>query len=86
MIYKELVIKNKHGLHARPAAKFVRLANQFSSDILVESNGEQANGKSIMGLMVLGIKQGSVLKVTITGPDASSLLSAIEDVINNAFE
>ena len=66
-IVRELVVGNKLGLHARPAAMFVRVANRFSADIQVEKDGEEINGKSIMGLMLLAAGCGSRLKVTATG-------------------
>jgi phosphocarrier protein HPr len=69
-VVRDLIIGNKLGLHARPAAMFVRVANRFASDIQVEKDGEEINGKSIMGLMLLAAGCGSRLKVTVTGGDA----------------
>jgi phosphocarrier protein len=79
------MIQNKLGLHARPAAMFVRLANQFSSEIIVEKDGEEINGKSIMGLMLLAAGQGSKLKITAQGIDAEKALQAISEIIENKF-
>ncbi len=78
---KELLVTNKLGLHARPAAMFVRVANRYTSEILVETNGEESNGKSIMGLMLLAAKCGSRLKLTITGEDAAEMLGEIEHLL-----
>jgi phosphocarrier protein len=82
----ELVIGNKLGLHARPAAMFVRVANRFSADIQVEKDGEEINGKSIMGLMLLAAGCGSRLKVTATGSDAADMIKALEELIARKFD
>ena len=83
---RELVIGNKLGLHARPAAMFVRVANRYSSDILVEKDGEEINGKSIMGLMLLAAGCGSRLRVTVTGGDAEDMVRALEELIARKFD
>lgn len=85
-VVRELVVGNKLGLHARPAAMFVRIANRFSSDILVEKDGEEINGKSIMGLMLLAAGCGSRLKVTATGGDANDMIKALEELIARKFD
>ena len=85
-IVREIIVGNKLGLHARPAAMFVRVANRFSSDILVEKDGEEINGKSIMGLMLLAAGCGSRLKVTATGSDANAMITAIEELIARKFD
>jgi phosphocarrier protein len=85
-VVRELVVSNKLGLHARPAAMFVRVANRFSSDIIVEKDGEEINGKSIMGLMLLAAGCGSRLKVTATGSDANDLVVALEELIARKFD
>ncbi len=85
-VSKEVVISNKLGLHARPAAMFVRVANRFSADILVEKDGEEINGKSIMGLMLLAAGCGSRLKLTITGKDSGEMLKEIEQLIARKFD
>jgi len=82
----EVEIRNKLGLHARPAAMFVRIANQFSSDILVEKDGEEVNGKSIMGLMMLAAGCGSILKVSADGSDAENALEALKELIERKFD
>ena len=85
-VVRELVVSNKLGLHARPAAMFVRVANRFSSDIIVEKDGEEINGKSIMGLMLLAAGCGSRLKVKATGSDANDLVVALEELIARKFD
>jgi phosphocarrier protein len=85
-VVKELVVGNKLGLHARPAAMFVRIANRFTSDIIVEKDGEEINGKSIMGLMLLAAGCGSRLRVTATGGDANEMIKALEELIARKFD
>jgi len=85
-VIRDLVIGNKLGLHARPAAMFVRIANRFTSDIQVEKDGEEINGKSIMGLMLLAAGCGSRLKVTVTGGDAEDMVRALEELIARKFD
>jgi len=71
---RELVVINKLGIHARPAALFVKLANRFACNILVEKDGEQVNGKSIMGLMMLAAGPGSKLVIICEGEDCHQAL------------
>ena len=85
-LVKEVVIANKLGMHARPAAMFVRVANRFSAEIWVEKDGEEINGKSIMGLMLLAAGCGSRLKVTAMGTDAAQALKEIEEIIARKFD
>jgi len=85
-VVRDLVIGNKLGLHARPAAMFVRVANRFASDIVVEKDGEEINGKSIMGLMLLAAGCGSRLKVTVTGADSADMIKALEELIARKFD
>lgn len=84
-IVKEFVIQNKLGMHARPAAAFVKIANRFRSEILVEKDGEEINGKSIMGLMMLAAGQGTKLIVTAKGPDASAAVAEVQALIDAKF-
>jgi phosphocarrier protein len=83
---KDFRILNKMGVHARPAAKFVKIANKFSCDIFVEKDDERVNGKSIMGLMMLAAGPGSVLKVHAQGQDAAQALAEIESLIKGKFD
>ncbi|MDX6765699.1 MAG: HPr family phosphocarrier protein [Candidatus Methylacidiphilales bacterium] len=83
---RDLVVQNKLGLHARPAAMFVRVANQYPCDIHVEKDNEQVNGKSIMGLMMLAAGCGSQLKITVQGEKGAEALDAIEALIQRKFD
>jgi phosphocarrier protein len=83
---RDFTILNKLGLHARPAAMFVRIANKFSCDIVVEKDNEEVNGKSIMGLMMLAAGCGSQLKITATGADAVAALKELADLISRKFD
>ncbi len=83
---KELVVINKLGIHARPAALFVKTANRFSCEIFVEKDGERVNGKSIMGLMMLAAGPGTKLLVIAEGPDAAKALLDIEALIKRKFD
>jgi phosphocarrier protein len=83
---KELTVVNKLGIHARPAAMFVRTANRFTCDILVEKDGETVNGKSIMGLMMLAAGPGSKLTVHADGPDAGKAINELEELLKRKFD
>lgn len=85
-LVQEFTIINRLGLHARPAAMFVKVCNRFKADIWVEKDGEQVNGKSIMGLMMLAAGQGSKLRVTCEGHDADKALSEIGALIQRRFD
>ena len=82
---KEIPVINRLGLHARPAAMFVRIATRYRSEIWVAKGTEEVNGKSIMGLMMLAAGQGSVLRVRCEGPDAEKALEEIEELIKARF-
>ncbi|MEI6177002.1 MAG: HPr family phosphocarrier protein [Verrucomicrobiota bacterium] len=86
MAKKEFTIINKLGIHARPAAQFVKLANRFEADVFVEKDGEEVDGKSIMGLMMLAAGHGSVILVSTDGPDAEGAMAAIGELIARKFE
>lgn len=83
---REVTIQNRLGLHARPSAMFVKVCNRFKSEIWVEKDGEQVNGKSIMGLMMLAAGQGSKLHITCEGPDAEKALQEIEALVARRFD
>lgn len=85
-IKKEVLIQNKLGLHARPAAMFVRIANKHKADIWVEKEGEQVNGKSIMGLMMLAAGQGTKLSISAEGADAEGAIQELEQLIEKRFD
>ncbi|HSH38817.1 MAG TPA: HPr family phosphocarrier protein [Chthoniobacterales bacterium] len=82
---KEITIVNRLGMHARPAAMFVRIASRYRCEIWVEKDGEEINGKSIMGLMMLAAGQGSKLRVRCEGPDAQEALRELEQLIAASF-
>ncbi|MEI6676033.1 MAG: HPr family phosphocarrier protein [Verrucomicrobiota bacterium] len=86
MVKKDFTILNKLGIHARPAAQFVKIANRFLADIFVEKDAEEIDGKSIMGLMMLAAGHGSVITVTAAGPDESDAMDALADLIDRKFE
>jgi len=83
---KNFQVPNKLGIHARPAAMFVKTANRFHCDIFVEKDGERVNGKSIMGLMMLAAGPGSKLTVHAQGQDASQALTELETLIKRKFD
>ena len=83
---RDVLVANKLGIHARPAAMFVKTANRFSCDIFVEKDGEKVNGKSIMGLMMLAAGPGSKLTVHAQGQDASQALTELETLIKRKFD
>lgn len=82
---KEVTVINKLGIHARPAALFVKVANKFASSITVEKDGEQVNGKSIMGLMMLAAACGSKLTLIAEGPDAETAVRDLEQLFTQKF-
>ncbi len=82
---KEVTIENRNGLHARPAALFVKTSSRFRSEVWVEKDGEKVNGKSIMGLMMLAAGKGSVLHITADGDDAVDVLKELESLISTRF-
>ena len=86
LIKKELIVKNKQGLHARPAALFVQVANKFDSRITVRRDSEEVNGKSIMGILMLGAEKGSLIVVEAEGVDAEEALAELGKIINNEEE
>ncbi len=83
LIKKTLLVKNKSGLHARPAALFVQIANKFDSRITVRRDEEEVNGKSIIGILMLGAEKGSEIIIEIDGDDAEMALAELEKIINS---
>src|SRR5271157_3356559 len=86
VLTKELTVINKLGIHARPAAMFVKIANRFRCDVFVEKDGEKVNGKSIMGLMMLAAGPGSKLTVHAEGADTSKAIAEIESLMKRKFD
>ena len=83
---RELLVQNKMGIHARPAAMIVRITNKFKADVFVEKDEEQVNGKSIMGLMMLAAGKGSKVKFLASGEDAAQMLEELEQLFARKFD
>lgn len=86
LIKKKFIVKNKQGLHARPAAIFVQIANKFDSRITVRKDAEEVNGKSIMGILMLGAEKGSLIIIEADGQDAQAAMIELEKIINGEEE
>ncbi|MBV9009221.1 MAG: HPr family phosphocarrier protein [Verrucomicrobia bacterium] len=84
-IEKEITVVNRLGMHARPAALFVKVASRYRCGVWVKKEDEEVNGKSIMGLMMLAAGQGSKLQVRCEGPDADAAMKEIEQLVNGRF-
>ena len=82
---QEFTIVNKNGMHARPAAQFVKQASQFQCEILMEKDDEQVNGKSIMGLMMLAASKGEKVKLLVDGADAEKAMATLGGLISSGF-
>ena len=80
---RDFMVSNKLGIHARPAAMFVKTANRFGCNVMVEKDGETVNGKSIMGLMMLAAGRGSKLNVRCEGQDAAQAMMELERLLND---
>ena len=83
LVKKEIVVKNKQGLHARPAALFVQIANKFDSRITVTRDKEEVNGKSIMGILMLGAEKDSIIIIEADGQDALVALAELERIVTS---
>ncbi len=86
MIERSVTIRNELGLHARPAAKFVRLASSFKSAVEVEREGQAVNGKSIMGVMMLSAECGAVVTIRADGDDAEAAVEALHRLVDGGFD
>lgn len=82
---RDVVIANVYGLHARPAAEFVKLAGTFKSEILVSKDGLEVNGKSIMGVMMLAAEKGSQITIKARGEDAQDAVEALANLVSRRF-
>lgn len=80
-VEKTIVIKNKQGLHARPAALFVQTANKYNAEIFIAKGAQKVNGKSIMGIMMLEAGVGSKVTITATGDDAEQAVQELENLL-----
>jgi phosphocarrier protein len=85
VIEREATIVNQDGIHARPAARIVRLASNFAADIELSKDGVGVNGKSIMGVMMLAAECGSSITIRANGPDAEQAVSALADLVASGF-
>jgi phosphocarrier protein len=86
MLEKKITIKNKLGLHARAAVKFVKLANRFSSAVKIIKDGNEIDGKSILGILTLAATQGSRIALAVSGKDEAAALEALTELISNRFD
>lgn len=77
-----VIIQNKTGLHARPASMFANTAQKFASDIFISKNEKKANGKSIIGILSLGVVKGDQLHIAAVGADESEAILALENLVN----
>lgn len=84
-VEREVIIRNRQGVHARPLSQFVKLAARHGCDVLVEKDGEVINGKSIMGLLMLAAGPGSRLKIVCEGPGAEQALLELVNLVENKF-
>ena len=83
---RDVAIVNKLGMHARAAAKFVKLATSFNSNIDIQKDSRRVNAKSIMGVMMLAANKGSTVTIHANGDDAEQSLDALEQLINDRFD
>jgi len=86
IVRKDVVICNQRGLHARAAARFVKLAEQFEAEIFVERDGQAVSGRSIMGLMMLAAGPGSLIGLKASGPDAVAAVTALALLVERKFD
>ena len=86
MVEQIIIIKNKYGLHARPAAKLVEIASRYTSDVILCKDGIEVNGKSIMGVLMLAAEKGAELKLKIDGSDENDLLQALADLLEGKMD
>ncbi len=82
---RDVVIKNKLGLHARAAALLVQTVSRYNSDLYLEKDGHRVNGKSIMGVMMLAAAKGSTVRIEASGEDAGELLTQVEQLVDDRF-
>lgn len=82
---RTVTIANRHGLHARPAAEFVKLAGTFRSDVMVRKDELEVNGKSIMGMMMLAAEFGTAITIRATGDDAATAVEELSGLVSGRF-
>jgi phosphocarrier protein len=86
MLDKTVAIRNKLGLHARAAVKFVNLSNRFGSSIKIVKDGDEIDGKSILGILTLAATQGTSIRLLVSGQDEEAALAALVELIGNRFD
>lgn len=86
MLEQKLSILNEEGMHARPAGAFVKTANEFKSAVEIRANGMSKNGKSLMGLMSLGLSKDSEITLIVTGEDEISAIAKLATLVQNKFQ
>lgn len=86
MLEQRITIRNKLGLHARAAVKFVNLSNRFVASVKIVKDGYEIDGKSILGILTLAATQGSEITLLVSGKDEEAALKAISDLIYNRFD
>jgi len=84
-VQESVLISNRYGLHARPAAEFVKLANRFEAEIWVRKQDLEVNGKSIMGMMMLAAECGSEITIRAAGADAQLAVSELRALVERRF-
>lgn len=85
MYVKEVVLQNQAGLHARPATFFIQKANEFKSLIMIEKEERRVNAKSLLGVLSLGIEEGTKIKILADGPDEEAAVTALTKLIESGF-
>jgi phosphocarrier protein len=85
MLEQDFTIINKLGLHARASALFVKTASRFEAEIMVEREGIEVNGKSIMGIMMLAAAKGTIIRLKVKGENETEAMTALGDLIRNGF-
>lgn len=86
MLDKTVVIRNRLGLHARAAVKFVNLSNRFSSSVRIAKDGQEIDGKSILGILTLAATQGTTIRLIVSGKDEEAAMAALTTLIANRFD
>ena len=80
-IIKEVIVRNSQGLHARPAAMFVQITSRYNSNVTIEKDNEKVSGKSIMGILTLGVQPGAKIMLEIDGDDANEVCYELEELL-----
>jgi phosphocarrier protein len=86
MLDRSVAIRNKLGLHARAAVKFVNLANRFGASVKIVKGGDEIDGKSILGILTLAATQGTTIRLVVSGKDEEAAMAALVELIANRFD